>query len=79
MNENEFNLEESILDFLLYYNNRAHSTTNYALNRVMKNWSDQEIFTKVQENTKKSINESKVEEFKVSQIVSISNRIIQPD
>ena len=69
MNKEEFNLEDTILDFLLYYNNRAYLTTKYALSGVMENRIDQEIITRVRENTQKSRNESKVEEFKVGQKV----------
>ena len=40
MNEDEFILEESILDFLLYYNNRVHKTTRYSPYDIMKKRSD---------------------------------------
>ena len=41
MNEDEFILEDSILDFLLYYNNRVHTTTRYSPYNIMEKRSDE--------------------------------------
>ena len=79
MNEDEFILEDSILDFLLYYNNRVHTTTRYSPYDIMEKRSDEKTMKKVRENTLKSRKDQKVEEFKKDQTVLISNKSIQPD
>ena len=43
MNEDEFMLEDSILDFLLYFNNRVHSTTRYSPYDIMQKRSEEKI------------------------------------
>ena len=64
MNEDEFILEDSILDFLLYYNKRVHTTTRYSPYDIMEKKSDEKTMKKVRVNTLKSIMDRKVEEFK---------------
>ena len=51
MNEDEFILEDSILDFLLYYNNKVHTTTRYSPYDIMGKRSDEKTMKKVRENT----------------------------
>ena len=64
MKEDEFILEDSILDFLLYYNNRVHSTTRYSPYDIIEIRSDEKTMKKVRENTLKSRKDKKVEELK---------------
>ena len=64
MNEDEFILEDSILDFLLYYNNRVHTTTRYSPYDIIEKRSDEKTMKKVRENTLKSRKDQKVEELK---------------
>ena len=41
MKEDNFMLEDSILNFLLYYNNRVNTTTRYSPYDIMKKRSDE--------------------------------------
>ena len=79
MNENNFDLEESVLDFLLHYNSRVHTTTKFTLYEIMENRFDQNIFKKVRDNTLKSRKDTKIKEFEEGQNILISNYVIQPD
>ena len=36
MNQNNFELKNSIIYFLLHYNNRVHSTTKFSLYEIME-------------------------------------------
>ena len=63
-NEDEFILEDSILDLLLYYNIWVHTTTRYFSYDIMKKKNDENIMKKVKENTLKSRKNQKVEELK---------------
>ena len=64
MNEDEFILEDSVLDFLLSYNNRVHKTTRFSPYDIMEKRSDEKTMKKVRENTLKSRKDQKVEELK---------------
>ena len=64
MSEDQFILEDSILDFLLYYNNRVHTTTRYSPYDIMEKRNDEKAIKKVIENTLKSRKDQKVEELK---------------
>ena len=79
MNEDEFILEDSILDFLLYYYNRVHTTTRYSPYDIMEKRSDEITMKKVRENTLKSRKDQKIEELKKDNTVLISNKLIHPD
>ena len=54
MNEDNFDLEESVLDFLLHYNSRVHTTTKFTPYEIMENRFDQNILKQVRDNTLKS-------------------------
>ena len=70
-----YNLEDSITDFLLYYNGRRHSTTKVAPYQAMMNWWDKEFMGKIKTNTIKRRNNAKVlwENFPESIFVRVSN------
>ena len=55
-----YNWEDSIADFLLYYNDRRHSTTKVAPYKAMMNWWDKELMEKIKTNTIKRRNNAKV-------------------
>ena len=46
-------MDDSICDFLLYYNDRLHSTTKVAPFKAMMNASDKELMEKIRKNTLK--------------------------
>ena len=48
---NSYNLEGSISDFLLYCNNRKHSTTKVAPNKAMMNIGDKALMHEIKCNT----------------------------
>ena len=54
------NLEDSIADFLLYYNDRKHSTRKVAPYKAMMNWWDKELMEKIKTNTIKRRTNEKV-------------------
>ena len=58
--KNKFDLEDSVNDFLFYYNNRKHSTTQVAPYTVMSNMNNLELIDKVTKMTVKSRGKSKV-------------------
>ena len=64
MNEDEFIFEDSILDFLLYYNNKVYTTIRYYPYDIKEKKSDEKAMKKVRENTLKSRKDQKDEEFK---------------
>ena len=78
MNEDEFILEDSILNFLLYYNNRVHATTRYSPYDIMEKRSDKNNEESKREyiKIKKGYRDRRI---KKDQIVLISNKLIQPD
>ena len=49
--KDRYNLEESINDFLIYYNDREHSTTKVAPFRAMMNIENKDLIHKIRENT----------------------------
>ena len=49
----DYSLDDSICDFLLYYNDRLHSATKVAPFKAMVNASDKELMEKNKENTLK--------------------------
>ena len=72
-----YNLEESINDFLIYYNDREHSTTKVAPFRVMMNIENKDLTHKIRENTIKKRQKVKMvtETFLKNSIVRVSNFI----
>ena len=51
--KDKFNLEHSIADFLMYYNQRKHTTTKHSPIEIMSNVNDEKLLDEVRENTKK--------------------------
>ena len=49
-----YDLEDFVNDFLIYYNNRKHSTTGIAPYHVMRNVDDEHLISKVKLKTEKS-------------------------
>ena len=79
MNEDNFDLAESVLEFLLHYNSRVHTTTKFTPYEIMENRFDQNILKQVRDNTLKSRKDRKIKEFEEGQNISISSYVIQPD
>ena len=79
MNEDNFDLEESALDFLLHYNSRVHTITKFTPYEKMENRFDQNILKLVRDNTLNSRKDRKIKEFEEGQNILISNYIKQPD
>ena len=52
--KDKFNLEHSIADFFMYYNQRKHTTTKHSPIEIMSNVKDEKLLDEVRENTKKS-------------------------
>ena len=46
-----YDLEDFVNDFLIYYNNRKHSTTGIAPYQVMRNVNDENLISKVKLKT----------------------------
>ena len=55
----KFNLEHSIADLLMYYNQRKHTTTKHSSIEIMCNVNDEKLLDEVRKNTKKSRKHSK--------------------
>ena len=51
--KDKFNLEHSIDDFLMYYNQRKHTITKHSPIEIMSNVKDEKLLDEVRENTKK--------------------------
>ena len=49
-----YDLEDFVNDFLIYYNNRKHITTGIALYHAMRNVDDEHLISKVKLKTEKS-------------------------
>ena len=49
--KDRYNLEESINDFLIYYNDREHSTIKVAHFKAMMNIENKDLIHKIKENT----------------------------
>ena len=64
MNGDNFELEDSIIDYLLHYSNRVHSTTKFSPYEIMENRSEKLMMDKVRENTLNLRKTNKIEEFK---------------
>ena len=79
MNGYNFELEDSIIDFLLHYNNRVLITTKFYLFEIMEKRSENLMMDKVRENTLNSRKTNKIEEFKQGQVVSDSNKVVKPN
>ena len=78
--KDKFNLEHSIADFLMYYNQRKHTTTTTTKHspiEIMSNVNDEKLLDEVRENTKKSRKHSKNESiiFSKGKKILISNWI----
>ena len=71
----KFDLEDSVNDFLCYYNNKKHSTTQTSPYEEMKNMDDKQLILKVALATEKSRNKAKKisENFEIGELVRISN------
>ena len=48
-----YDLEDSVNDFLIYYNNRKHSTTGITPYHVMRSVNDENLISKVKLKTEK--------------------------
>ena len=72
-----YNLEESYCDFLIYYNDREHSTIKLAPFRAMMNIENKDLINKIRENIIKRSQKAKMlkETFLKNSIVRVSNRI----
>ena len=57
--KDKYDLEDCVNDFLIYYNNRKHSTTDIAPYVIMINVNDQELIQKVITKTEKTRNRIK--------------------
>ena len=70
-------MKDSVNDFLIYYNNRMHSTTGVAPYRVMRNVNNEQLIFKVKLKTEKSRKKIKrtVENYEIGQLIRISNHI----
>ena len=58
--KDNFNLEHSIADFLMYYNQRKHTTTKHSPIEIMSNVNDEKLLDEVRENTKNQGNIQKM-------------------
>ena len=54
-------MEGYVNDFLIYYNNRKHSTTGIAPYVIMRNVNDQELVQKIITKTEKTRNKIKIQ------------------
>ena len=79
MNGYNFELEDSIIDFLPYYNNRVHRTTKFFQYEIMEKRSEKLTMDKARKKTLNSRKTNKIEEFKQGQVVFVSNKSVQPN
>ena len=75
MHKDEFDLNDSIYDFCMHYNNRKHTTTKHKPQRIFESRWDEELRKEVYENTKASRQNAKSEDYKEGEIVRISNHL----
>ena len=61
--KDKFNLEHSIADFLINYNQRKHTTTKHSPIEIMSNINDEKLLDDVRENTKNQGNIQKMRAF----------------
>ena len=75
--KDKYDLEDCVTDFLIYYNNRKHSTTGIAPYAIMRNVNDQELIQKVITKTEKTRNKIKrtIDNYEKGKIVRITNHI----
>ena len=73
----KFGWVDSINDFLIYYNDRRHSTTQIRPFKLITNMNDEKLLKKSKENTIKTWTKTKLntEVFDVGQKARISNYI----
>ena len=55
-----YDLKDFVNDFLIYYNNRKHSTTGIASYHVMRNVDDEHLISKVKQETEDKEDNSKL-------------------
>ena len=73
MQGSEFDLNDSVYDFIMHYNNRIHTSTKFKPQEVFQNIMNEDMKKKVLENIIKSRKEAKVTQYVVDQIVRISS------
>ena len=75
--EDSYNLEDSISDFLLYYNNRKHSTTKVASYKTIMNIGGKAMMNEIKCNTIQRRSKAKMssETFQENSYVRVSNYI----
>ena len=75
LTKEKFDLKDVVNEFLVYYNERVHSTTGYTPREITERKKDSEFIQKVKENTTKSrrIKKDKDEKYKIGLKVRISN------
>ena len=71
MQGSEFDLNDSVYDFIMHYNNRIHTSTKFKPQEVFQNIMNEDMKKKVQENIIKSRKEAKVTQYVMDQIVRI--------
>ena len=68
----KFNLEHSIADFFMYYNERKHTTTKHSPIKIISNANNEKLYDDVRENTKyESIIFSKEKKILISNWIKI--------
>ena len=69
--KDKYDLEDCVNHFLIYYNNRKHSTTGIAPYVIMRNVNDQELIQKIITKTEKTRNKIKrtIDNYEKGQIV----------
>ena len=72
-----YDLEEFVNDFLIYYNNRKHRTAGIDPYHVMRNVDDEHLISKVKLKTEKIRQKIKrtIENYEKGQLLTISNHI----
>ena len=71
----DFNLKECVIEFLLHYNERTHSTTKYKPREIVERAQDYDFIKQVKDNTMKSrkIKKDKNEKYIPGLIARISS------
>ena len=70
-----FSLDDSICDFLLYFNNRLHLTTKVTPYKAIMDVSDNEVMGKIKKNTLKGRLKAKTVTYPDGSNVRISNLV----
>ena len=75
--KDKYDLEDCVNDFLIFYNNRKHSTTEIAPYVIMRNTNDQELIQKIITENREDENKIKriIDNYEKGQIVRITNHI----